>query len=122
MKLLHIVGRAALGIPFMILGYGAATAPGGRVAAVEKVGLPRPELLVRVNGGAMVAGGAALAAGILPRAAALGLAASLVPTTLTGHPFWAEDDPGQRAAQRTQFLKNLALTGALLAYVARDND
>lgn len=122
MKFVHVLGRAALGIPFVLLGFGAATEPGGRVKAVEKVGLPQPELLVRFNGGAMVVGGAALAAGILPRAAAIGLVASLVPTTLTGHPFWAEEDPAQRTAQKTQFLKNLALTGALLVYVARDND
>lgn len=120
MKFLHMLGRAALGLPFIVLGYGAAKAPGGRVKAAEKLGLPRADLVVRANGAAMVAGGAALAVGVLPRAAAVGLVASLVPTTLAGHPFWEEDDPVQRNAQKIQFMKNVGLAGALLAYASRD--
>ena len=45
---------------------------------------------------------------------ALALAASLVPTTYAGHPFWEEKDPGARAAQRTQFFKNTSMLGGLL--------
>ncbi|WP_022918505.1 DoxX family protein [Ruania albidiflava] len=120
MKVLHVLGRAALGLPFIVLGYGSAKEPGGRVKAAEKLGLPRPDLVVRANGAAMVAGGAALAVGVLPRAAAVGLVASLVPTTLAGHPFWETDDPAQRNAQKIQFMKNVGLAGALLAYASRD--
>ena len=46
--------------------------------------------------------------------AALGLAASLVPTTLGGHAFWTHDDPAQRTNQRNHFNKNLGLLGGLL--------
>lgn len=42
------------------------------------------------------------------------LAASLVPTTLAGHPFWTIEDPAARKVQRTQFHKNLAMIGGLL--------
>ena len=42
------------------------------------------------------------------------LAASLVPTTYVGHPFWQEPDPSQARQQRTHFLKNLGLLGGLL--------
>ncbi len=119
MSLVDRVSQAALGIPFIWLGYQAAAEPGGRVNAVAKSGLPQPETLVRVNGAAMALGGAALAANILPRAAATGLIASLVPTTLVGHAFWRFEDPQARAAQRTQFLKNAALVGGLLAVAAR---
>ncbi len=116
--LTRILSRAALGIPFVILGYQAATEPGGRVQAAEKLGLPEPELMVRANGAAMAVGGAALATGILPRAAAAGLAASLVPTTLAGHAFWKIQDPAERKGQTIQALKNLGLIGGLLAVAA----
>lgn len=109
---------AALGIPFIWLGFGAVSNPGGRVASAERLGIPRARDAVRLNGAAMVAGGAALASGVLPRTAALGLAASLVPTTLAGHAFWLIEDPQTRNAQRTQALKNLAMIGGLLAVVA----
>lgn len=106
--------HVALGIPFIVLGYEAAKDPGIRVKAAEGLGIPHPELAVRFNGAAMLAGGAALALGVLPRAAALGLAASLVPTTLAGHPYWRMTDPQARQMNRIQVLKNLGLAGGLV--------
>src|SRR5690625_3067782 len=120
MKVLHVLGRAALGLPFIVLGYGSARGAGDRAEPAEQLGLPGPDLVVRANGAAMVGGGAALAVGVLPRAAAVGLVACLVPTTLAGHPFWETDDPAQRHAQKIQFMKNVGLAGALLAYASRD--
>ncbi len=65
-----------------------------------------------------VTAGVMLAAGIVPRLAAAVLAGSLVPTTLAGHRFWAEEDARARATQRIQFLKNVAMLGGLLLVVA----
>lgn len=114
MKLARHLARSALGVPFMWLGYEAASNPGGRVAAADKLGLPSPETAVRLNGAAMLLGGAALCANVLPRAAATGLIASLIPTTFAGHPFWKMDaDDPARTGQRIQVLKNLGLVGAL---------
>lgn len=56
MKVLHIVGRIGLAVPFVVLGYVTAAAPGDRVRAAERLGLPQPELIVRANGAAMVTG------------------------------------------------------------------
>ena len=78
-----------------------------------------PVLLVRANAASHVAGGVLLAVGVLPRAAALALAASLVPTTIGGHPYWRETDPATRVTHRIHFNKNLAMLGGLLA-VASD--
>ncbi len=69
---------------------------------------------VRLNATVQVVGGLLLASSKLPRLAALALAASLVPTTLAGHPFWEHEDPAERRAQQTHFLKNLGLIGGLL--------
>jgi len=73
--------------------------------------------LVRVNGALQVTGGLLLNTA-LHRPAAMLLAGTMVPTTLTGHPFWRLEDPAQRAAQRTQFLKNLSVLGGLLLAAA----
>ncbi len=113
------VGQALLGLPFVWLGYEAAKEPGGRVELARRIGVPNPELAVRANGAAMVAGGAALIAGVLPRTAALGLVASLVPTTVAGHPVWGQDDPATRKANRIQLLKNVGLAGGLLGVALR---
>jgi len=73
-----------------------------------------PTTLVRANAAAMLLGGLALATDHLPRVAAFGLAASMVPTTVAGHRFWEETDPKQMANQRVHFAKNVSLFGACL--------
>ena len=88
----------------------------------ETLGIPDDAAaLVRFNGGVQVVGGTMLALGVFTRLAALTLAASLIPTTLAGHRFWAETDPSGRATQRIQFLKNAAMLGGLVL-VAADHD
>lgn len=83
--------------------------------ALPQVPIPSdPKTLVRMNAGVQIASGLAFATGRAPRASASLLAASLVPTTMAGHRFWAEADPAQRSAQRLQFAKNMSVMGGLL--------
>lgn len=70
--------------------------------------------LVRINGAIDVGAGAMLATGTFPRIASLVLAASLVPETVAGHPFWEGTDREEKANQRVHFLKNVGLAGGLL--------
>src|SRR5476651_405761 len=117
MTLLRFIARTLFATMFLIGGYDSLTKPGGRVKMVsETLALPEPEFLVRLNGGSMLAGGAALALGVKPRAAALGLAAALVPTTYVGHQFWKQGDPATRRTQKVHFNKNISLIGGLLTY------
>lgn len=122
MPLLRRLSRLLLAAPFVVLGYEAAAEPGGRVDLAADLGVPHPETAVRLNGAAMVVGGVALGLGVLPRAAATGLVASLVPTTLAGHRFWTHEDPAKRKTNRIQFLKNLGLLGGLVATAAATDD
>jgi putative oxidoreductase len=73
-----------------------------------------PETLVRANGATMMAAAAMLAMGKLPRAAAVVLAGTLIPATLTEYPFWTVKDPTLRVQQRAHFLKNVSLLGGVL--------
>ncbi|QRY62410.1 DoxX family membrane protein [Gordonia sp. PDNC005] len=123
MNLLHAVGRGLTGVPYIKLGFDAATTPGMRVDAAAPLldRLPLPvdnETVVRANGAAQAFGGALIAAGIAPRAAAGLVLASLVPTTIAGHGFWTYDDPAARAQQKVQFLKNVAMAGGLVTIIA----
>lgn len=76
--------------------------------------LPEPHLVARAQAAVQVVSSAALVADIAPRLAAGTLAATLIPVTYVGHPFWTATDPEARNQQITHFLKNLALFGALL--------
>jgi putative oxidoreductase len=73
--------------------------------------------LTRIKAGADVVAGLLLATGHLTRPAAAVLAAGLMPTTVAGHAFWTAPKE-DRAAQQTQFLKNLGLLGGLLLAAA----
>jgi len=99
--------------------------PAGRVTDrvgpwIEKVDPRLPSdtrTLVRIKAATDIVAGALLATGHLTRPAAGVLAATLVPTTIAGHPFWAVPKE-QREGQRLQFLKNLGLLGGLLLAAA----
>lgn len=120
---LRPAARVLTGSTYVLLGFDALRAPGGRVDqaapvlnAIRKVA-PLPandEMVVRGNAAVQVVAGGLLSFGIAPRLSALALAGSLVPTTLAGHAYWKIDDPAARKMQRIQFHKNLAMIGGLL--------
>jgi uncharacterized membrane protein YphA (DoxX/SURF4 family) len=123
MDLVRALARPMLGSMFVLGGIDALRNPEAKVPKAENVvsglgvslGLPGDTAtLVRLNGAVQVAAGVALAAGKFPRAAALALAASLVPTTLAGHPYWQESETPARAMQRIQFFKNVSMLGGLI--------
>ena len=126
---LRPAARLLTGSTYVLLGFDALRAPGGRVdlaapllAAIRtKVPLPADdEVVVRGNAAVQVVAGTMLALGRAPRLSALALAGSLIPTTLAGHAYWAIEDPAERKIQRIQFHKNLAMIGGLLLAVLDD--
>jgi putative oxidoreductase len=123
MSLVRRVARPMIASIFVIQGLDAFRHPAPLAQrssplldkAIPLLGLPNDkQLLVRANGVTQMAGGIMLATGFLPRLGALAIAATLVPTTLAGHPFWKEEEPQQRKTQRIQFLKNMAMMGGVL--------
>lgn len=114
MRVVPFLARPLLAAMFVAGGADAARSPAGRGQAAEKLGLPKPELMVRANGAAMAVAGTTMALGIKPRLSALTLLGSLAPTTYAAHAFWELEDPAQRRTQQVQFWKNLGLAGGLL--------
>jgi uncharacterized membrane protein YphA (DoxX/SURF4 family) len=128
--LTHRLARPLLASMFVAGGLDAVLHPEAKLKKADAVtskvtqwlGLPDDtKMLVRLNGGVQIGAGILMAMGVLPRPMAASLAASLVPTTLAGHPFWQETDPATRSAQRVQFLKNVSILGGLIL-AANDTD
>ena len=96
-----------------------------KVAPVARKAVPvlpqDPEALVKINAGVQIVAALGLSTGRAPRICAAVLAASLVPTTVAGHPFWNVDDPASAQQQRLHFFKNLSTLGGLLI-AAGDTD
>ena len=128
MAVLRAFARPMLASIFIVQGYDTLRRPEKVAGRAEKVvgplkervdALPdNTEHLVRINGGVQLVAGSLLAIGRFPRLSALALAATLVPTTLAGHPYWEAKDPQERAQQRIHFLKNLTMLGGLLIAAA----
>jgi len=121
--LVRRLARPMLGAVFVASGIDALRNPGPRAELAADVGarIARPlglpedaQTLVRINAGVQVGAGLMLATGKFRRLAAVALLASLVPTTVAGHPFWDADSPEEGARERVHFLKNLGLAGGLL--------
>lgn len=127
--LVRRIARPMLASTFVVMGIDVLRKPGSRadVAAplVEqsRAILPAPaaalvpsdpDNAVRLNALVQIGGGLMLATGKYPRIASSVLAATLLPTTVAGHPFWTEPDPAQRQVQQVQFLKNISILGGLL--------
>jgi len=128
MTVLRAVARPMLASIFVVQGFETMLHPERVAPRAEPVvrplaehvpGLPdRTEDAVRLNGAVQFTAGSLLALGIFPRLSALAIAATLVPTTVAGHRFWEAEDEKERAQQRIQFLKNLAIFGGLLIAAA----
>jgi len=113
---------------FVVQGFGTMLHPERVAPRADPVVQPLAELVpgvldstedaVRLNGAVQFAAGSMLALGILPRLSAMAIAATLVPTTVAGHRFWEAEDDKERAQQRIQFMKNLAIFGGLLITAA----
>ena len=128
MTVLRAAARPMLASIFVIQGLDTMLHPERVAPRADPVVRPLAELLpgvagqtedaVRLNGAVQFTAGSLLALGIAPRLSALAIAATLVPTTVAGHRFWEVEDDKERAQQRIQFLKNLAIFGGLLIAAA----
>ncbi len=108
------VARVLLAVLFVVAGFGKLPNAQGFIGALDGMGVPFPVL---AGWGTIVLELLApvwLLAGWGARWAALALAAFTVAASFVGHAFWAVD-AAQMATERTQFLKNLAIAGGLLA-------
>lgn len=118
MNIVKWIAQLLLSVIFITGGSSAYLEPDKRPNQVAKAGIPEPELAVKANGAVMVFAGIALALNIWPKLAAAALLASMIPTTLVGHPFWQEEEEGPRKMQQIHFAKNLGLIGGLLLVLA----
>ena len=81
-------------------------------AMMNKV--PMPGVAVHVTGILLILGGLGVFFNMYTTIALILLIIFLIPVTVIMHSFWKSDNPGEKAAQKVAFLKNMALLGATL--------
>ncbi|MFI5235098.1 MAG: DoxX family membrane protein [Gemmatimonadales bacterium] len=76
-------------------------------------GVPAPKLAVLGTGTLLLLGGLGVILGMWVQWALLCLVLFLVPVTFMMHAYWKVTDPAARMNERMNFLRNLALLGAI---------
>jgi putative oxidoreductase len=115
-KWAQFVGRVALGTIFLVSGLGKLAAWRGSAAYAASKGVP--ESLLAIATALELLGAVSLVVGFKARWGALALLIFLVPVTLVFHNFWAVPAE-QQQMEMANFLKNLAIGGALLIVFGR---
>jgi uncharacterized membrane protein YphA (DoxX/SURF4 family) len=80
--------------------------------------VPFPKLAVAGTGVLLLLGGASVLLGVCPTVGIILLIVFMLGTTYRMHNFWAVSDPQMKQADMINFLKNMALLGALLMLLA----
>ena len=81
-------------------------------------GVPFPATAQGAAGVMLLLGGSSILFGLYPFVGILLLVAFLIPVSLMMHNFWTIKDPQAKMADKVNFMKNMALLGALLMLLA----
>lgn len=118
MDVIVLIGRVLFAAIFLASGVAHLTQTRELAGYADSRGVPNSSLLVQLSGVQVLIGGLMVVFGVWMDLGFLILAAFLLPVAVLIHSFWRLDDPQQVNAERAQFMKNLALTGACLALFA----
>lgn len=114
---LALVGRILIAVLFIPAGFGKLTGFAGTVGYIASAGLPLPQVGAAAAIVVELGLGLALLVGYRARLAALVLAVFTLAASFFFHNYWAV--PADKAmVQQLMFMKNVAIAGGLLAFVA----
>lgn len=117
MDILFLLGRLLVGGALLYLASFHLLRTDDLAGYAASKGLPFPRLGVIGSGVLLFAGAASVITGVAPAFGVAALALFLVPVTLTMHAFWRITDAAARGDEALNFVKNVALLGATLAFL-----
>jgi putative oxidoreductase len=118
MEALFVIGRIILGCFFLYSGYNHFKHLEMMSNYSKMKGVRLPSVSVALTGSLLVLGGLSFILGAYPVVGVILLAAFLLPVSFMMHNFWKITDVQQKMGERTNFLKNMALLGAVLMTLA----
>ena len=116
-----LLGRVLFGGVLAFMGLNHFMQTDAMTGYADAKGIPAARLSVLGSGLVLVVSGLGIVVGAFPLLAALGLAVFFVATTPTMHDFWSFEGEEQQQ-EMTQFLKNAALLGGSLAFIALSSE
>ena len=118
MDITFLIGRLIFGGYFIMNAWGHFKNLEMLTGYAASKGVPSPRAAVFASGVLLLLGGLGVVFGIAPEASLALLIIFLVPVSFKMHAFWKEADPNAKMMDKIQFMKNMALVGALLMLYA----
>lgn len=115
---LLLAGRIILAYFFLENGYHHFSQLKDLTGYASSKGVKWPRLSTQITGLLLIFGGLSILLGVLVPYGVAALFIFLLGTLIKMHTFWKETDPTARMMSRIDFMKNLALIGAVLMMLA----
>lgn len=114
MYTLEIIGRVIFGLFFVQAGIKHFAFIENMSGYAKMKGLPMPKPAVAGSGLLLILGGLGVIFNFHVRIADLCLVLFLIPTSFMMHNFWSVTDPQAKMGEQVNFLKNMAILGAVV--------
>ena len=115
---IFLIGRLVLGGYFIFGGFNHFKMLTMMSGYAQSKGVPTPKAAVAFSGLLLLVGGLSILLGIYPTVGAIALVVFLAPVTFMMHAFWKVQDAQMKMGEQVNFMKNLALLGAVLMLLA----
>lgn len=113
-----IVGRIIFGLYWLRAAFHHFTSLDHIAEYAKAKGAPAPKLAVAGSGVVLLLGGFSMILGVFPRVGIVLLVLFLVVASFQFHNYWKADGGQMKQADQINFMKNMALVGALLMLLA----
>ena len=117
MDSIFLIGRILLGGYFLFNAYNHLFKSEDLAGYAKSKGVFSPKLAVIASGLLLLFGGYTIITGVRVTAGIAALVLFFIPVTFTMHTFWKEEGQA-RMMDQVQFMKNLAILGAVLMLLA----
>jgi putative oxidoreductase len=118
MNIAFLIGRIIVGGYFISAGVNHFKNLNDMSEFAKSKGTPAPKAAVAGTGILLLLGGLSMLLGVLPLVGVILLIIFLLGVSFQIHAFWKVSDPQARAMEMIYFMKNIALIGALLMFLA----
>lgn len=121
MQAVFLLGRLLMGGYFLMMGVTHMMKREMLAGYAASKGVPMPLQAVLGSGLLLLFGGFGIITGFYIQWALVALVLFLVPVSFKMHAFWKETDPMKAMPDQVNFMKNMALLGAVLIFMAMLN-
>jgi len=118
MNIAFLIGRIIVGAYYISSGFNHFKNLDMMAGYAGSKNVPAPKAAVAGSGALLVLGGLSLLLGAWPTIGVALIVLFLLPVSFMMHAFWSVDDPQQKMAEQINFLKNMALLGSALMFLA----